>query len=356
MARKVASLLPTLLDQLRRAESPEELDRFVLRLTVTIQIVSTTYLKHARTRPKTVPWWDAELEVLRNKTVALKRRFHRTLSPGDKVLRKIAFKNLDPCLEDCSPKSGIIAGPSFVRSIQKGGRNCNTLRESVEHIINILFPEDEMLAETLEQSARRVYVEGYHTTNNDPNFQVGEVRQALKNTRKRRAPGFDGIPYEVLVAIKNKSPLLLVSLFNRCMDLEHFPRSWRKAKLRRPLLAIARAYMMVSTDVLQVLTGLPPLDLKAIERYARFLVLRAKQSVTVRSLEFELDKYVSYISPYEIHPAIKHSISFDLLQPTGNELEIFIGGSGLKDRIGSAMVVLYFGQLIHSERRRKNDH
>ncbi|XP_055951697.1 uncharacterized protein LOC129987789 [Argiope bruennichi] len=125
---------------------------------------------------------------------------------------------------------------------------------------------------------------------------------------------------------------------------------------RRPLLAIARAYRTVSTDALQVLTGLPPLDLKAIEMYSRFLILRANQSVTVHSQEFDPGDYVSYVSPYETHPAFNEGISFDLLEPTGNGLEIFSDGSGLNDRIGSAMVVLYFGQQIHSERRRMSDH
>ncbi|KAF8789556.1 hypothetical protein HNY73_007487 [Argiope bruennichi] len=79
-------------------------------------------------------------------------------------------------------------------------------------------------------------------------------------------------------------------------------------------------------DALQVLAGLPPLDLKAIERYARFLVLRAKESVTVHSQEFHPDNYVRYVSPYENHPALYDGVSFDLLESTGNGLEIVTDG------------------------------
>ncbi|GBN41245.1 hypothetical protein AVEN_78769-1 [Araneus ventricosus] len=51
-----------------------------------------TYLKRTKQRPKTVPWWDSELEMLRNKICALKRRFTRTLDPVVKAEKKLAYK------------------------------------------------------------------------------------------------------------------------------------------------------------------------------------------------------------------------------------------------------------------------
>ncbi|GBN21981.1 hypothetical protein AVEN_81069-1 [Araneus ventricosus] len=121
---------------------------------------------------------------------------------------------------------------------------------------------------------------------------------------------------------------------------------------RRPLLAMTRAYRTSSTNSLQVLAGVPPLDLRAIETYATFLVLRAQQDITVYSEEFHWEDYVQMESPYVTHPAIKDGIGFDWMEPKGEGLEIFTDGSGINDKIGAAMVVLYFGQLIHSIRVR----
>ncbi|GBO35988.1 hypothetical protein AVEN_104957-1 [Araneus ventricosus] len=92
MATKITNIGSTLLEQLEKSGSPEELDRFVLALTATIQEVCTNHLKHVCKRPKTVPWWDTELEVLRKRTTALKRRFLNTLEPAEKLRRKIAYK------------------------------------------------------------------------------------------------------------------------------------------------------------------------------------------------------------------------------------------------------------------------
>ncbi|GBN73931.1 hypothetical protein AVEN_22494-1 [Araneus ventricosus] len=118
---------------------------------------------------------------------------------------------------------------------------------------------------------------------------------------------------------------------------------------------MTRAYRTSSTISLQVLAGVPPLDLRAIETYANFLVVRAQQDITVYSESFRWEDYVQMESPYLTHPAIKDGIGFDWKEPKGEGLEVFTDGSGINEKIGAAMVVLYFGQLIHSERLRLGD-
>ncbi|GBN95466.1 hypothetical protein AVEN_29596-1, partial [Araneus ventricosus] len=248
VARKIAGIEPTLLDQLQRSESPEDLDRFVLALTATIQEVCATYLKFTKPRLKTVPWWDAELETLRNKTCALKRRFHRALDPAVKAIKKAEFricrakfrrmlsiKRDKSWSEFCMEVSSLneyalpykicankVRRPLVIGSIQVGGRPCTSLRQSIEQIVRVLFPsDDEVLTESREQQARRLFVESYDSTDRDPHFTKTEVWSALKQSKRRKAPGLDRLQYEVIVAINNKSPRLLVSLFNRCLDIGH---------------------------------------------------------------------------------------------------------------------------------------
>ncbi|GBN57962.1 Retrovirus-related Pol polyprotein from type-1 retrotransposable element R1 [Araneus ventricosus] len=122
--------------------------------------------------------------------------------------------------------------PLVIGSIQVGGRSCTSLRQSIEQIVRVLFPsDDEVLTESREKQARRLFVESYDSTNRDPHFTKTEVWSALKQSKRRKAPGLDRLQYEVIVAINNKSPRLLVSLFNRCLDIGHFPRPWKCAKV-----------------------------------------------------------------------------------------------------------------------------
>ncbi|GBN08384.1 hypothetical protein AVEN_84213-1 [Araneus ventricosus] len=160
VARKISGIEPTLLDQLHRSESPEDLDRFVLALTATIQEVCATYLEFTKPRSKTVPWWDAELEILRNKTCALKRRFHRALDPAVKAVKKaeyrmcrakfrrtLSIKRDKSWSEFCREVSSLnefalpykicankVRRPLVIGSIQVGGRPCTSLRESIEQV------------------------------------------------------------------------------------------------------------------------------------------------------------------------------------------------------------------------------
>ncbi|GBN92370.1 Putative protein in type-1 retrotransposable element R1DM [Araneus ventricosus] len=75
----------------------------------------------------------------------------------------------------------------------------------------------------------------------------------------------------------------------------------------------------------------------------------------LKTFYFSWEEYVQMESLYLTHPAIKDGIGFDWKEPKGEGLEIFTDGSGINDKIGAAMVVLYFGQLIHSERVRLGD-
>ncbi|GBM65132.1 Retrovirus-related Pol polyprotein from type-1 retrotransposable element R1 [Araneus ventricosus] len=258
VAHKIAAINSTLLDQLERSVSPEDLDRFVLALTATIQEVCTTYLELTKQRSNTVPWWDAELETLRNKTSALKRRFTRTLNSVVKSEKKLAYKICRAKFrrtlstkrdrswaEFCREVSSLnaytllykicankVSRPLVIGSIQVDGRPCTSLRDYIEQIVKVLFPSDnEVLTESPEQQARRLFMESYDSANSDQHFTKTEVWSALKQTNRKKAPGLDRIQYEIIVAINNKSPQLFVSLFNRCLDLGHFPRPWKKAKL-----------------------------------------------------------------------------------------------------------------------------
>ncbi|GBN66974.1 Retrovirus-related Pol polyprotein from type-1 retrotransposable element R1 [Araneus ventricosus] len=164
--------------------------------------------------------------MLRNKTCALKRRFNRVLDSAVKEVKKAEYKMCREKFRRTLSIKRTRAGTS------SAGRPCTSLRESIEQIVKVLFPSDnEVLTESREQQARRLFVESYDSANSDPHFTKTEVWSALKQSKRRKAPGLDRLQYEIIIAINSKSPPFLVSLFNRCLDMGNFPRPWKRAKL-----------------------------------------------------------------------------------------------------------------------------
>ncbi|GBL89291.1 Putative protein in type-1 retrotransposable element R1DM [Araneus ventricosus] len=95
---------------------------------------------------------------------------------------------------------------------------------------------------------------------------------------------------------------------------------------RRPLIKITRAFRTTSTAALQVIAGLLPLSLKAVES---------------KDIETRIDIY-------DLHPTKWTSIPFGMEPPTGEDIEIFTDGSKVDDKVGAAMVVLYHGvEILH---------
>ncbi|GBN07000.1 Putative protein in type-1 retrotransposable element R1DM [Araneus ventricosus] len=157
---------------------------------------------------------------------------------------------------------------------------------------------------------------------------------------KDRKVAIDSLSYRLPLTVckwYSKQPCLLKNIYKGALEPKalYGHGSWgHRLKLktfceylyvvqRRPLLAMTRAYRASSTLSLQVLAGVPPLDLRAIETYAIFLVLRARQDIKVYSEGFHWEDYVQMESPYLTHPAVKDGIGFDWKEPKGGSIRGF---------------------------------
>ncbi|GIY29660.1 putative 115 kDa protein in type-1 retrotransposable element R1DM [Caerostris darwini] len=107
-----------------------------------------------------------------------------------------------------------------------------TIRSSIDRIVEVLFPQDTEQNETPEQKNMRVTVAQYGTPNLDHMFTKQETRQVIRSMARRKAPGIDGITIELVEAINKGSPDILLSIFNKCLELAHFPSCWKSAKLK----------------------------------------------------------------------------------------------------------------------------
>ncbi|GBN96149.1 Putative protein in type-1 retrotransposable element R1DM [Araneus ventricosus] len=115
---------------------------------------------------------------------------------------------------------------------------------------------------------------------------------------------------------------------------------------RRPLIKITRAFRTTSTAALQVIAGVLPLSLKAVEVYSKFLLFTINSNATVGDLVLQPKDIENKIDIYDLHPTQWISISFGMEPPTGEDIEIFTDGSKIDDKVAAAMVVFYPGVEI----------
>ncbi|GBN95352.1 hypothetical protein AVEN_251740-1 [Araneus ventricosus] len=85
-----------------------------------------------------------------------------------------------------------------------------------EHVLKRLFdpPEDS-----------NIYTAIPSTQFIDPLFNNQEVWMVISHLPTGKAPGYDGIDNLILKILHKKFNILLTSIFNKCMELRHFPSS-----------------------------------------------------------------------------------------------------------------------------------
>ncbi|GBM15918.1 Retrovirus-related Pol polyprotein from type-1 retrotransposable element R1 [Araneus ventricosus] len=124
---------------------------------------------------------------------------------------------------------------------------------------------------------------------------------------------------------------------------------------RRPLIKLTRAFRTTSTEALQVIAGVLPLSLKAIEVYTKFLVLTVKINATVGTKVFNSAEVEEKRDIFDRHPADWCSVPFGTEGPVGEDIEIYTDGSGIDGKVGAAMVVFFHGTEVHHEICRLED-
>ena len=101
-----------------------------------------------------------------------------------------------------------------------------------------------MPSELLDEQATKVIVDTLfpdHPNNQHPQSEVrrdeiplfteAEMAEAIRSMKNGKAPGPDGIPAEALKVALKVIPGILLAMFNACLVLGVFPKTWKEARL-----------------------------------------------------------------------------------------------------------------------------
>jgi hypothetical protein len=67
--------------------------------------------------------------------------------------------------------------------------------------------------------------------NNSPErIRPCDLQKIINSLKLRKVCGIDGIPNECLSQLKRRPLVHLTNLFNHCIRLSHFPKSWKEEK------------------------------------------------------------------------------------------------------------------------------
>ncbi|GBN51944.1 Putative protein in type-1 retrotransposable element R1DM [Araneus ventricosus] len=128
--------------------------------------------------------------------------------------------------------TGKIRKQTVLQSVKtSNGQFTNTVEETIQTIVQALFPTDDSTQETHVQRKKRETVNTYSNTILDKRFTKQEITYSISTMKKKKAPGIDGISIEIIKELHDMNPDILHYTYNKCLELGIFPETWKKRKL-----------------------------------------------------------------------------------------------------------------------------
>ena len=174
---------------------------------------------------RTVPWWSDELTIMRKRMNALRRRFQRTKDNEElRTQRRIQYTEAKTNYATTIRKAKSISWKEYcsvttcnnpwneayrlAAGKQKSSTQITTLRkpdgtltedlqETLKYMLEHFAPDDTQHDDSdLHKQARTLSMEPMYTED-DKDFTVQEIRNAVASLGDKKAPGVDGITGEI---------------------------------------------------------------------------------------------------------------------------------------------------------------
>jgi hypothetical protein len=59
-----------------------------------------------------------------------------------------------------------------------------------------------------------------------------EISEVIRNLKKKKSPGIDSITNEIIQLIYETDSKFFEKLYNKCLEISHFPTLWKKARIK----------------------------------------------------------------------------------------------------------------------------
>ena len=105
------------------------------------------------------------------------------------------------------------------------------LQETLKYMLEHFAPDDTQHDDSdLHKQARTLSMEPMYTED-DKDFTVQEIRNAVLSLGDKKAPGVDGITGEIFNVAFKQFPNFITALYNGCLRQGTFPTRWKRAKM-----------------------------------------------------------------------------------------------------------------------------
>ncbi len=108
-----------------------------------------------------------------------------------------------------------------------------TPAETADYLLTQYFPDDDPSTDTLSQHSDRVRSKSaLLDSTDDPHFTATELSSVILSFDTKKAPGLDGFNAAIIERIHTVTPSLLLTLFNLCLSMGHFPKEWKTVAVK----------------------------------------------------------------------------------------------------------------------------
>ncbi|GBN76382.1 hypothetical protein AVEN_35649-1 [Araneus ventricosus] len=254
----------------------------------------------------------------------------------------------------------------------ENGEYTKNFRDSIQVVLGHHFPRSE---DGIVEKQIKINM-------NFPVITQEEVKTVMDDMDINKSSGLDGLTLGIIRELFFLDPAWFTELFNDCTRQGVFPDFWKIAKVllipkegkdltevsayrpicllstwgkvydkiiaqrllyeleSKTLVQIAKTYKTVSSEALQVLTGLVPLDLVPDKEVTKFNLFNRGIPINIKDKEYSFQDF-DLVNKLDLLPWEKGGISWSLdSDPNGRFKKIFTDGSKLNGRVGSGIVCL----------------
>ena len=256
-SQNVINKMISLNKKIDKAASTDEIDKFTKEFTDLLFDSSAKCMKLAKKRkmpkkPKKKAWFNSDCEKLKHRLKNLARLF--AVNPKDPYIRgqlsvvkkdykkamrfnrsKFEISNIEK-LQDLanSPKEFW----NHIKMLNKKGKasNSNNIPSDiwVDHFSSLNKkdpandPQTQDYCRDIENRVNAILSQDSSTHCHiiDRSFTMDEVKWGLRQLKKGKASGTDGVSNDILICCRDIIAPLIVTIFNRLLQTQHFPNQW----------------------------------------------------------------------------------------------------------------------------------